>query len=172
MFLARGTLFGLLMLLPALMSPSQVDEAASAAAREEVRLPVYPLRIEILNSVGEPLLTRSPPSLAFKELTLSVLVDEASPSGYAVPTTLVSAADQLRDMLPADYLERLLTGIDHLQEFGAVLDDPAVDERVMDLALFLQEIWGLSERDHPLARSLPAIDPGERLVLILNQAKR
>ena len=81
---------------------------ALAAETKRVKLPVYPPRIEIFNSAGEPLVTRIPPRLAFQGLTVVVATDENSPTGYATPGNLESAAGQLRDMLPPRFFDRLL----------------------------------------------------------------
>ena len=127
-----------------LIAASLVSGAADYCAlpvRQE-SLPIYPPRIQVFGAHENDLTPQIDPSGEFSDLKLRVAyVGEGT---AWVPESMEEAAFALREMLPADYYERLLAGYSSEWRRLMMSDDPAVNERVGDVARYLKQRWGTS----------------------------
>ena len=145
---------------------------AKESERDVVLLPVYPLSVEIKASSGQHLVKRIEPNLEFKNLSIFIVKDSNSPTGYLIPKDLQAAALELREMLPKEFYVRLVSQYKQLLQFGVIREDPAVCERVEDLAYFLQYIWDSGDQRHILSKEFSKHDRLQVLVNILDLAKK
>lgn len=112
---------------------------------ELVTLPVYQPRIQVLDEDGKPLAPLVLPSLEFRDLKIGV-PHLADTKELWQPKSFIEAASVLSCMLPIDFYQRLLYGIDEFMVNGEILDDPALTERVLDVAMYLAKIWDLNNQ--------------------------
>ena len=125
----------------------------------EILLPHYALRVSIVNENGESLVENNyRHKLKYKNLMVSVKRDKASPTGYFIPPNVCLAAQHLIAMLPKEFMVSLINNVDDL-EYYFTIDDPPVDERLLDLNDFLVEIWNLESKDNPLSLHYNEFEP-------------
>jgi hypothetical protein len=113
----------------------------------EKKLPVFPPGIVVMDGNGNVLNPHAMPVLEFKELTLMLKVEPDSFSGYEVSKTICEAIFDVETMLPPRFYNSLIKNYSELKSAGEIVSDPAVNERVIDLALFLGEIWSLNDKN-------------------------
>lgn len=124
----------------------------------DVPLPVYAPPIQVRDSNGRDLLPRILPTGEFADLKVFVAYEDADKPW--VPTSLEEAAFALREMLPNDYYERLLSNYNSEHRRLMSNGDVAVDERVWDIARFIEESWGLtwSGKKHSVEALVDIVD--------------
>jgi len=108
-------------------------------------VPIFPPRIQFSDARGKPLTPVISPSLEFRDLKFSVPY-QANTQDLWQPRTISDAASILRCMLPEDFYHRLKAGIDEFMANGEISDDPAVTERVGDVAKYLAELWDIDSK--------------------------
>jgi hypothetical protein len=91
-------------------------------------------------------------------LEFSTLV--LTPRDEFTPFSSQQAACELALILPDDFERRLVASRDELSQFADAPSDPAVSERILDLAIYLDELWGSEWSSDP--------DPMSRLAKVVN----
>lgn len=126
--------------------------AHAGATRVITPLPAYPPAVDVYDQNGNSLTPRRAPQLEFATLSL-----HEQPAFR--PTDERHAACELSAMVPEDFEARLLEVRLELIRLWSTPSDPAVGERVLDLALHLDGTWG--------RKWSPIADPVERLAKLM-----
>lgn len=122
-------------LLCAALLPALGCGAAPRIEREQVVLPYYPAMGEVTDRHGKVLNEVKPSSLEFSRIILST-----SPS-YS-PGSEQDAACELKRMLPSSLYVRLLASRQAIADLSIQRSDPAVADRLYDIATYIGESWG------------------------------
>lgn len=108
-------------------------------------VPVYPPSIQVMDKSGRELGPTAQPRLEFRSLKVSVPF-VAKTGDIWRPQDLHEAATMLACVLPKKFYKRLLNGYTEYELTGEISSDPAVSERVGDVAKFITEIWELNSQ--------------------------
>lgn len=109
--------------------------ACAASPRVSTPLPVYPASPDVYGQHGNSLTPVKQPRLEFATLSLS-----ARPTFK--PTNETEAACELSEMMPDTFEARLLKVREEYAQQFTTPSDSAIAERLFDLAIHLDEIWG------------------------------
>ena len=109
--------------------------AAPRIEREQLILPYYPAMGEVTDRHGKVINEVNPSGLEFSRVLLSI-----HPS-YS-PGSEQDAACELKRMLPASLYVRLYSSRQAITDLSIYGKDPAVADRLYDLATYIGESWG------------------------------
>ena len=126
-----------------------------------VSLDFYAPAVQVFGRDDAELTPRVRPTGEFVDLELTVAY--LKPREPWLPDTVEEAAFALREMLPNEFYLRLVESYDLKNRRMMTSGDSAINQRLSDLARYLEEAWGLGWSDSQ--------DSFEALALILDYIK-